>query len=65
MQRSKQGLGKYAATVTQEAQYLETRIAPSSKKLLVKAHAKYLTAQAEAEQKERKQAIEERAQALA
>ena len=57
VQRSKSALGSYASEIVGEAKYLETKIAPNVKKLLVKAHAKHLMAEAESEKEERKQAI--------
>ena len=63
--RSQSSLGSYASAVVDEAKYLETKIAPNVKKLLVKAHAKHLMAEAEAESEKRRRAIQERADLLA
>jgi len=52
--RSESSLGPNAAQVKVKATYLEQKIAVSAKKLLVKAHAKYLMAESENEAAERK-----------
>ena len=58
-QRSSSALGTYQAKVQEQATYLESKIAVNAKKLQIKAHAKYLAAEAETEAAERKQAVQE------
>ena len=57
--RSESSLGAAAAQVKEKASYLESNINVSAKKLLVKAHAKQLMAEAEEEDAEKKQAVKE------
>ena len=47
--RSESSLGAYKDGIKQEANYLEKTIVENAKKLIVKAHAQYLLAQATAE----------------
>ena len=58
-QRSSSTLGAYQAKVQEQASYLEKKIAVNAKKLQIKAHAKFLAAEAEAETAEKTKAIQE------
>ena len=53
-QRSAQSLGSHAEMVEYRAKYLEKDIATKSKMVLVKTHARFLSAQAEQEVADRK-----------
>lgn len=65
VQRSESALGVYKDGIISEATYLNETIQKSTKKVMVKAHAQLLMAEAEAETAERMEAIRERNEALA
>ena len=65
MQRSESALGVYKDGIITEATYLNETIQKSTKKIMVKAHAQLLMAEAETETAERMEAIRERNEALA